>query len=150
MRLKQKATFGWQIHLVRNNRNRNNKVSVVLYHTLAFPTLSVCSFFESLHTWLNHWLLLRTLLENDPSLPTVNWLPHFIWSLDPKSTVTFQLCMTVYFFYLFFFFKRKKKRFDLFITRALAANGGLLEEVVVVWSGGSDTGVSFITVGHSL
>ncbi len=42
------------------------------------------------------------------------------------------------------------KRFDLFITWAVAANGGLLEEVVVVWSGGSDTGVSFITVGHSL
>lgn len=39
-------------------------------------------------------------------------------------------------------------RFDLFITWALAANGGLPEEAVVVWSGGSDRGVSFITVGR--
>lgn len=46
--------------------------------------------------------------------------------------------------------KNKKKRFDLFITWAVAANGGLREEVGAVWSGGSDTGVSFITVGHSL
>ena len=30
------------------------------------------------------------------------------------------------------------------------ANGGVAEEAVVVWSGGSDTAVSFITAGHCL
>lgn len=40
--------------------------------------------------------------------------------------------------------------FDLFISWAVAANGGVREEAVGVWSGDTDTQVSFITVGHSL
>ena len=81
---------------------------------------------------------------------SANWQPQFIFEVSstPKSTVFLKLCTTVEFF--FSWKKKKKKRFDLFITWAVAANGGLLEEVGAVWSGGSDTGVSFITVGHSL
>lgn len=68
----------------------------------------------------------------------------YIWSdVDPKDSSTFlKLCMAMEFFFPFF------KDLIFFISSAVAANGGLLEEVVVVWSGGSDTGVSFITVGH--
>lgn len=65
-------------------------------------------------------------------------------SLPPKLTVTLKLCTVkeVFSSHSVFF------RFDLFITWALAANGGLLELAVVVWSGASDRGVSFITVGR--
>lgn len=41
-------------------------------------------------------------------------------------------------------------RFDIFISLAVADDEGFIEEVVVVWTCSSDTGVTFITVGHSL
>lgn len=147
----------WEVCSVRLSSTRNphlvgklfwseitHKVSVVLHHTLEFATLSVCSYFWAITHLVKSSNV--TLSENYPGMLNVNWQLQFIFevSLTPKSTVLFKLCMAMEFFFSFL------KRFDLFITWAVAANGGLLEEVVVVWSGGSDTGVSFITVGNSL
>lgn len=47
------------------------------------------------------------------------------------------------FFYIFLL------RFYIFISLAAADDEGFIEEVEVVWSGSSDTGVTFITVGCS-
>lgn len=59
-----------------------------------------------------------------------NWQLHFIFevALTPKVNSAFQTMHGYVELFLLFFLKR----FDLFITRAVAANGGLQEEVVVV------------------
>lgn len=117
-----------EIHMLANYSVQ--KLLRVLHCTVEFVPVSGC------------WVITHLVIKGCQML--IGSYSLYEDSLTPNSTVTSKYVLLWSFSPLF------KKIFDLFITWAVAVNGGLREEVLVVWSGGSDTGVSFITVGHSL
>ena len=132
------STFGWQVTLVRNH---SLSISCLSPH---FGIWAITHLVKS-----SKYVTLGTVRKRSRDAECKLAATVYIWSVvDPKVNSIPQTMHNRGVFLLLK--KKKKKRFDLFITWAVAANGGLLEEVGAVWSGGSDTGVSFITVGHSL